>query len=874
MYKELHSDCNPEYTVVHILFNMTTPNSTLNNNPDNPALIGKANDDNHDTQTFINIGETTVHEEIANNMAEDQTSVVADDVDHTIAKFCSRPYRISYDGGWPSYASGRKILGFEAVEMLRSTPIFDKLRGFYAFTATFCMRVVVNPQPTQAGALMLVFRPNERKDDAWLFWNDYIEEPEMYLPRLSGCPSTTLVAGSTSTAELKVAYRATAPLCAVDDGMFGDFEIYSLTPLVGTSNSEHCSMRVYIWLEDLKTYATAPDTVPRSPNAVYKTQGGPTKGSSRSVPSVKEAKEKVGGVVSGPASTVADIAGALTKIPIVSDIAGPVSWAADGIAGIASMFGFSKPHDVTPSMPMTINPYKDFAHGSGVVSNHTKLSFNDTQEMKVRAIGAVEEDEMSINHLVSHPIYFAQRRWQATDAYNKEVFSVIPIPQELKLTTPTTAGWTANTTLSYLAHLFKWWRGTIKITMTVVGTKFHSGRLRVMYTPKKSKTTAEDLVQHQHTYSHVIDIRDANTMTFDIPYVSIFPWRSTSRMADMLDGDKSASGLFTVYVEDELVAHPSAAQFVDIVFHVSASDFAFSGPRISQELIGNGVAVYAKTNITTPERLVFTPQGFTNDVSSDNAPACVNMVNDVSESINHLSALEQSVGDPVVSLRALAKKPALFDSADGSFAETNRLWAMCPNRLTATERIVRHPTEEPYPACHDFVEYIASLFRFRAGGMRFVITGDFCNEKEAAYSWSPMEGDLRNVFCQPSPRGKNLFAVWRAKDPHLYEDRYYNFATVPFNKSLTGALQVEIPYYNVRPFITNERPLYYPDQTYIHWYGDDIASNGDWFWIRPNKIMDKSTNITVYRSGADDFNCGFFTGPPLTFFNPTYNTQI
>nr|AWK77872.1 structural polyprotein [Robinvale bee virus 1] len=850
----------------------TNMDTSINNTPSNPTLTGNPETYQNDTVEFLTEGAVPQVAMTNQQNAQDQYFVNADPVSHEISDIMSRPYRL-HSGVWKSGSPlGTALFSDLVVASLRSSPAYSKLQGFMAFTATFCFRLVINSQPTQAGMLMLAFRPDETDEDtsSFRFWNK-TSDPSYLLARISGCPNATLSLASASQCEFRVAYRATTPLCDVSRGEFGKLDLRVLSTLMGPDNNQSVSYSIYMWLEDLKTYGTQPYTEPSTfTMRAAKTQGRtilPTvaeakkactareaKTQGKTVPSAIEAAKK--GDISKIADTVGSVASALTAVPVLADIAGPVSWAAKGVSSIASMFGLSKPHDITPSAAVTNNPYKDFAHGVGANACETKLTLNDASELSVRPLGAVEEDEMNIKYLTQIPIYLSNRTWKTTDAVDKIIFNCPVAPQYMISRAGQVSGkaMTVHTTLSYLALIHRFWRGTIKLTFNVVGTKFHAGRLRATFTPSHSYTPAQ---QHQYTYSKIIDIQDDNTFTLINPWVKELPLRSTDRMTNY----EQIEGYFTLSVEDQLVANSTCSQQVDIVTFVSG-DCSFVAPRIPDEHPANGVAFVAS------QREAKT-QGFTlNTALSPTAEVSMVPHDTIPTAAQEQRALEVTVGDPEPSLRVLAKRMAFngLPTFTKNTAETREHIILPSNQLQSELRLAT--STDKNMTYGDYVDWVSALYRFRSGGIRYCIYGDLPRPENTLIKFCPFDG-TNNIIPAAEITAAGIGTFESTIERFM---QMLNYTTVPYAKNNYG-IQVSIPYYHDRPALINSRwfiPNPLPITTTIA-AGSNPTSTCDSFLAISNfSAIDSDltkNRVWVFRAAADDFNCGFFCGPPITYRN-------
>nr|UBJ25981.1 structural polyprotein [Rodent dicistro-like virus] len=804
-------------------------NVSIDNNTQNPTLIGAPEGVAHDTIRFTHEGELTSIVQQNTVVGEDLFDVIGDPVSHEIADFCSRPYALSDNRSWKSADNVGSTIFRVNTTSFREAPVWDKLKGFYAFSATFCFKVVFNAQPTQSGALLISFRPGV----APLSNIDGTQIPPAFcLPELSGLPNVLVNLASSSEANLKVGYRRALPLCPVSMAgpEFGEYKISVVCRLRGATNGEEIPFKCYMWLEDLKTYGTS----------TYKTiqlQG-------HKAPAATVEAKKKSGPISSVADTVADISNALTAIPGVADIAGPVSWAARGVSTVASMFGYSKPHDPTPSAAMTINPYKDFAHGEGASATATKLTISDNQAIKMRPIGSTPEDEMSINYIVSRPIIVGTFPWKKGTREEQSIFHIDVGPRSVYGSVDIgNKRYMAADYVNYLSRLFRYWRGTFLYTFTICTTKFHSGRLRFVFNPALQKApAASDIpVQYQHTYSHIVDIRDANTITLKIPFVSLTPF---------LDIDQGI-GTLSVFVEAPLVSNSTASSDIDIVVSRSGCDWCFAGPSLARD-DQNCRSMNVPLKEIKPKIQL---QGFTNNEASD-APAVIDITNSET-TLNTMSALQQTIGDPVVSLRTLAKR---FTYNSHLVWEKDCLLGIQCNSL------LKDLIGQNFTSAGDFIDWISLLYAFRTGGMRFCLHGQ--NIPNTSYKFVPYDRMARQMKNQGITQG----SIISFKEPIETYRKVSDFVEVPYSQNITGALVVEVPYYSIYPVLENKRHvLNWTDNdgkpalpiTYDGVVGAETDSSRQLILFAPNTTAD--TKVDLYRAGADDFNCGFLMGPPIIF---------
>lgn len=298
------------------------------------------------------------------------------------------------------------------------------------------------------------------------------------------------------------------------------------------------------------------------------------------------------GPVSKPASAIANVAGMLTKVPIIGRFAQATQLGASAVSSIASIFGFTNPPVINNVEPRYVMSAPHLAT-SEISVPYQKLAYDPKQELTVDAspFGSTSEDELSINYLKKKESFFGSTSWstadiEATQLFNARITPCLKSSVAIQNSVPTTVGYRHyNTPLSHLSYIFANWRGSLKIRMKVVCSKYHKGRLKVSWDPAANITsTNPDL---NVCYNQIIDIGDTQDVVFEIPYHQARAWAETSE-DESLDfwtpGSSNApdsttdNGVLTVRVYNTLEA-PSATT-VSLLFYISAGDdFEFNNPK-------------------------------------------------------------------------------------------------------------------------------------------------------------------------------------------------------------------------------------------------------------------------------------------------------
>jgi len=372
------------------------------------------------------------------------------------------------------------------------------------------------------------------------------------------------------------------------------------------------------------------------------------------------------GSVSKPATTVACVASMLTQVPILGPFARATQIGATAVASIASVFGYTNPPVISNVEPRYIMSAPHLATAEISVP-YQKLAYDPKTELSIDAapFGGPKEDELSINYLKKKESFFGSTVWSTSDSESLQIFNTRITPT-LKDSFPiltsgapfTTVGYRHyNTPLSHLSYMFNNWRGTLKIRMRVVCSKYHKGRLKISWDPVSDVTAGDP--ELNVCYNQIIDIGETQDVVFEIPYHQSRAWAITDAQGDK-DGwtlgspnppvSTTDNGVLSVRVYNTLEA-PSTTS-VTLLFYISAGDdFEFNNPKGG---INAGGDLYVPS--------FFALQG---DVSEHT----VGKKSNASDKRYHLN-----FGESVISLRKLLHRSSVVDTVplpNGAVSSTN-----------------------------------------------------------------------------------------------------------------------------------------------------------------------------------------------------------
>lgn len=540
--------------------------------------------------------------------------------------------------------------------------IKQKLHGCFGVTGTLGCRIVWNTQPFVQGLYILAYLPPGVPF-------------ENYPQYLSGCPHVLINLAESTSAELHVPYVGETgyiPLSSYDARLAKQVGSFYLAPIVAArdgSGTQEIPARFYFRLHNAKTFGQFADI--------------PSVQAAEVIGSVAEAVKK-SKVVSSSLGKVSDWLNSNEDDNIVGSMSRVGGWMLGGAKKIADLLGWSKPLNINTPMPVVNMPYGDTCTTDAV---YTGMKFANNVDAGLARIDMSDngKDQMLIRNFCRNEFIPFKVEWSSNTAAGSNIGT---IPYNPRSWVQTDGKKKIMNHLTYLtAVLFNYWRGAIKLTIQPVMTKFHSGRLRIVFNPAHV-TTNKDYEMQAYTYNWIVDLSDPSSWTIEIPYVSLTPWR---------DSDITA-GNINIFVETELSVSSAVSHSVDLVMLVEPSN------SFEVAVTNTGLTVTADK---TYER--YAP----NAIDTFRLPEtqAIEFVDSTSKSTD---AHNLSIGDPVRSLRACLKRFFLaqtFKPKTLKFSLFNVPFKYADN------------FEDDVDISPDFMTLVAMNYAFWRGSMRYTVTG-------------------------------------------------------------------------------------------------------------------------------------------------------
>lgn len=492
--------------------------------------------------------------------------------DIQLSSFLSRPTQLSSYTWTTSDAIGYFATLNPWTAFLSNTNIKRKIENFAFLRGTLHLKILVNGTPFQAGLMRACYAPLEgiRPDGVRLPQSgslDTILVPYSQMPGLFITPA----ANAGGQMELPFFYHKNwLDLTSADDvADFGKLYLMIYAPLIVavTGGTSSVTVQVFGWMSDVELMSST---------SKLALQG--------------DEYDEQSGVISKPASAVANFASYLTKVPIIGPFARATQIGARAVGSIAKIFGFTNVPviaDVHGYMPMNAPMLASGHIGTAV----QKFSLDPKQELSIDPTlhGLKSEDELSMPYLKAKESFLSATTWSTSTPVDTLLWCARVSPALYQKSDMTNASATTvgqrvyHTPLSYISHMFYNWRGSLVFRIKVVATKFHKGRLKISYDPVGDITSTNPDVNT--VYTKIVDIGEEDDIEIEVPYHQAYPWLGIDKTlssnwnttGSLPPRERLDNGVLTIRVLTTLTA-PTTGSIRILTFTKGGDDFEFANP--------------------------------------------------------------------------------------------------------------------------------------------------------------------------------------------------------------------------------------------------------------------------------------------------------
>jgi len=333
------------------------------------------------------------------------------------------------------------------------------------------------------------------------------------------------------------------------------------------------------------------------------------------------------------------------------------------------------------------------------------------------------------------------------------------------------------------------------------------------------------------TYLHreVLDIRMGNEFSFIVPYASLQTYRDV--------GD--SYGRIQINVLNELVCPATVSSSLQILVEASAApDMEFAVPSLPK--FAAYTPISSQMALDYQMAIVGSEENKTDNVIIDSVMSNAAMFDD------GMSGARFCVGEKVMSLSQLLKVPTI---STNTFSSTTPLEIQIfPYSIYQVGN--SSPVVSSYTL--DWYDYIACAFALSRGGMRMKVV-------DPSTSGSAYAHDTVAVKFYPINKTSASPGRYFTGAPFTFFDFSTNFAGQPsqYFSMDKSAVEFNVPQYHKFHSRVNSEfgaPVYLQN--------GDTPTTWRKFVNVQNLTTSWSPNLLVFRSVADDFQLGYFTGVP------------
>jgi len=573
-------------------------------------------------------------------------SFLTDTADLDLNKWLSRP-RVIKRYEWDANAIGSFAAFDPWAEFWDLTK--DKWSTFGRIRHKLHIKVLINGNGFYMGRMLVSYNPNGDLagfiPSRALIVSDAVRESQR--PHIWVDPTTSTGGELTLPFHHVNPFYSTSQILEISKPM-GDMVFRVISPLQHanlTGMDVKVNLTVYAWASDLML-----DT--------------PTDHD----PFVAQAGDEYGtGVVSRPANILSRMAKSVAFVPGISKYALATSTFASAVGRVAQMFGFSRPPLISEPLRQYPIYFGDLATTEGS-DTLFRLSMDPKQEVTIdpSTIGLPGIDEMALDYLTHIESYFYSFTWTSAQPVGDRLVDIPVQPmamdkffEEHHLTA-----------IAAASLPFGMWRGSIKYRFQIVSTAFHKGRISLVWDPIVG--SSYDVAQQV-----VIDIGERRDFTVEVGYASQKNYMRTMALPQAWANRPSPSpappdievnnGNLSLYVHTPLTTPTQQVAAVSVLVSVCAGDdFELANPSDSN--------IRALTYFQPPAPALFEPQAGADEYAeTPGKPGSSELVHTFNKTRSPPAAIIQH-GDPVTSLRQMAKRYVLHDNIIINKVVQNDIW--------------------------------------------------------------------------------------------------------------------------------------------------------------------------------------------------------
>ncbi len=491
-----------------------------------------------------------------------------------LQKFLNRPVQI-YNYSWT--LGGTSTASFDPWQLyFNHTSIKKKIDNYYLIRAKLKLKFVINASPFHYGTLLCAYKPLSKFLTPAVI-DTSLTSADMANVGFSQLPRVYVYAQTSQGGEMELPFLYPREwldaTTSADFTNMGTVYIRPMTALqfANSGTGVNVNMQVFAWAEDVSLSGPTVKLALQSAEEII------------NLP--PQSNEDEYGSISGPASSIANMAGLLTEAPVIGPYATATCMAASAISGIAKLFGFTNVPVVSDVHQMTPSPFPMFASPE-IGTQIEKLTLDPKNELTIdpTSVGIDTGDELLISNIVQRETYITQFPWAISNVVDDILFSIGITPTLDRIEVASTASIVNQSPMSMVSRMFSYWRGDIKLRLKFNCSQYHRGRVRISWDPVGAIGSTADSTTE--VFTKIVDLAKCTDIDINIPYMQSTAFLNCSsnystwyaNNGSVVNSFGITNGVLTVRVLTDLAAPLSTADIQCLVFVRGGDNLEFACP--------------------------------------------------------------------------------------------------------------------------------------------------------------------------------------------------------------------------------------------------------------------------------------------------------
>nr|ULG00049.1 MAG: hypothetical protein [Locarnavirus sp.] len=440
-----------------------------------------------------------------------------------------------------------------------SAPIRSKINNYSFINCKLKLKFVINASPFLSGAMAFTYCPLEALTGDSIIADGSGGEllPHSQRPKVWILPQTCQ--GGELTLPFLYHKNWLDITQAFDVNSMGTITpcLYANLASANGLTGQSVIVNVYAWAEDVKLHAPTTKLALQSDEFDYKP--------------------------SQVASSVAQAASQLSRIPVIGPYMKATGTVASAFAKTAAAFGYTN----VPNMdtPHYVKPVA-FPHNStcevSVPMDRSAVDPKNEVTLDPRTVGLDGTDELSVSNFVMRETWLGNAILSSTDAVDALTLVSLVTPALAFQAGPNLP--LQMTPMFYLGTQFAHWRGDIIFRFKFVCTRFHKGRVRITFDPTNNISISPP--DYTTVFNEVVDIGAEQDIEVRVPYSQAITYLRTSTSTGLYNfqgqpltpNSVIGNGSITMRVVNPLSGPAANTAIPVMVFVRAAENFEFAHP--------------------------------------------------------------------------------------------------------------------------------------------------------------------------------------------------------------------------------------------------------------------------------------------------------